>query len=554
MANKIETVDRYPYSLGAFGTGLKYVILEDDYYLYFGKRRKEDGSYELYAKVTSRYYPHDIIPNGEKIGIKIYKVGELPSASWTLDSKNKNIHLFLSNTTSYLNDSPTLPEDIQNDFDSSEPDLSTGLIQNKDNIYDIISETGAFFDPQRSYRQYALVRSGYTGMLYQKKTAEVSEPSDEQKDPYQDQVNWNIINLGGGSGGGSGTTTSYVDLQTNQSINGQKTFLNSLYKGEITANPTALEVLCYKEAENNFLKINDTAANAKKLMNYNPSEVGGAQAGKQVVVVTNNEGKIDDTFLNASIVSNERNLIVDPSKSDGITTFDTIQEAWDVASKMIILGNITIQVADGTYTKTNGYPVMNFTNIYDAGKISIIGNINNPENCIIRFSNTQQGLHFTGKGLYINGFTFQQQETEKGTSIGINIDAGASIVFGKSVILENCNTGLNVSELSFVDADYLQANNCNIGFKIDSSTANLNYSKTQSCYTSCIADNNSVVYARGSIYNKGSIQTTNTVGFQVSYGSIVRAPETLGSSDLDKPYNDAQTNRPNETLGIIEFS
>ena len=200
MANKIETVDRYPYSLGAFGTGLKYVILEDDYYLYFGKRRKEDGSYELYAKVTSRYYPHDIIPNGEKIGIKIYKVGELPSASWTLDSKNKNIHLFLSNTTSYLNDSPTLPEDIQNDFDSSEPDLSTGLIQNKDNIYDIISETGAFFDPQRSYRQYALVRSGYTGMLYQKKTAEVSEPSDEQKDPYQDQVNWNIINLGGGSG------------------------------------------------------------------------------------------------------------------------------------------------------------------------------------------------------------------------------------------------------------------------------------------------------------------------------------------------------------------
>ena len=547
----VQQIDKYPYSLGGIGEAIKYLILEDDFFLYYGKRRKEDGTFELYSKVTSRYYPHDIIPNGEKVGISVYKAGGLPSASWTLDSKNKSIYLFLSLTTSYVSDQPTLPEDILAQFDSSEPDLTAGLIENKDNIYDVLAESGAFFTPFRSYRQYALVRSAYNGALYQKKSEGLSLPGESQKDPYQDPVNWEEV--GGRGGDEGGNSALYVDIQSNQNVAGTKTF-DYIYKSSVSANPTALEVLSYKEAENAFLKLGDTAENARRVMGYTPSEIGGYNAGRQVLVLTNNQGKIDDTFLNATIASTDRNLKVDPSKADNITTFNTIQEAWEVACKMIILGNVTIEVADGIYTKNSIYPVMNLTGKYDAGKISIIGNINHPENCIVRFGNTQQGLYFNGKGIFVNGFTFQQQETERGTSIGINIDSSGSIILGKSVVVDNCSIGLLASELSYVDADYIQATNCETAYYADSSTININYSKAQSCEIGCIADNRSVVYARGSVYNKGSIQTNNTIGFRAIYGSVIRAPETLGNTDLDNQYDNNNTNVPNSTLGIIEYT
>lgn len=550
--NNIESVDRYPYSLGSFGSGTKYVILENDYFLYFGKRKKSDNLYELYAKVTSRYYPHDTIVNGEKVNLNVYKIGELPTASWTLDSKNKTIYLFLSNTTSYLHDQPELPEEIQNNFDESEPDLTQGLIVNKDNIYDVISEL-PFFDPNRSYRQFAITKSGYNGKLYQKKTADESIAGVDQKDPFLDKNNWELYTFEGTTGDDGQVIASYVDLQTNQSINGQKTFLDGIYKDNYNTNPSPTEVINFKEAERQFVKKGEIVENSNKVGNFNPADI--RRGNEQVVVVTNTEGKIDDSFLNANIISTAKNIIVDRTKADGITVFATIQEAYEHVSKMVRLANVTIQVVDGIYNKSNDNAVLNFTSIYDCSKISIIGNINNPERCIIKLNNGQTGLYYTGKGLAIDGFKFELQEADKGDSIGIRIGAGANIVFGHSIVVDGCKVGLDVSENSYVSAENMQVTNCETAYHIDASTANLNFTKAQSCYTCVDAENNAVVYARGAIYDKGSIQSTNTVGFKASYGAVIKALETsTTTASLDKQYNDAVANTPNTTLGIIQYT
>lgn len=554
----MENVNTYPFLLGEFKS-LKQVIIEDNYQLSFGLEKKENGENRTFARMTSRIYPYELLSGGEFTDIPVYKQGNSPSASWLISTntngrvENKTIYLFLSNTTSYLNDSDTLPEDILNKFDSTEMTLSITL-KNKENIYDILSECGAIFEPRVSYRQFAIVRSSIDGKLYQKLTELESEAGDEQIDPSEDDINWvqmiknkeDEIN-----------TDNFMDISSKQYVDGEKIFNKAPLKSNISSKPKSNEIVAYSEIENAFLKLNATAVNSAKLDDLEASDIGGPSVNKAVIVKTNNRGKIDDSFLNLDIVSNEAGLVLKVSKTeiaDNVNIFSSIQDAYDAASKLIKLSPVTIKVEDGIYSKNGSAPVLNLTNIYDNSMISIIGNESNPDNCIIQFSSSQQGLYFTGKGLYINGFKFVQLETEKGTSIGINASHGASMIIGPKTIISNCHRGISASGNSYIEANSISIEDCYLSVHSDASVVDVDDSMSTGSTYGCYAENNATIYANGFRCYKGSNQHPNTIGFIAEYNSVIRASETnIASGGMDKQYNDEESGIPNQSNGIVVY-
>lgn len=551
-----ELITTYPSKLPNFENGLSEVLLENEYTLTYGKKRKNDGSYELYAAIRNNTYPYDLVSNGEKTNINVYKVGSAPSALWTLQFtingviQEKKIYLFLSQSTTYLNDQSTLPVDIANNFDSTDISLDVDRIKNLNSIYEILQETGSFFDVNISYRKYALVRSAISGELYQKIT-DTSIDKGNRKDPYEDNINWKLVSKNAED---VINTDKYIDLESNQNIIGRKTFSN-IQKSSASSNPSALEIICKAEADNIYLKNNEIAKDSKKL---NGLEARDVSSGKSVIVTTNSNGKIDDSFLPTTIISSvsEKVLTVNPSGNvDNITTFSTIQDAYNAVSKYIRLSPVRINVVDGIYTSSKIGPLLNLNTTYDNSMISIIGNISNPENCILRFTSSQQGIFFCGKGININGFTIQQQETERGDSIGINIDYGASIILGSSMIIDNCKYGLYASDLSTVKAEGIKAINCDYAYVADSSVLNINYASATSCKYGCVAENNSTIYCKGTLFDKGNINTGDTIGYSAYYNSVIRAEETSGNCNMDITYKDVSTSgTPNQSNGIIVFN
>ena len=110
------------------------------------------------------------------------------------------------------------------------------------------------------------------------------------------------------------------------------------------------------------------------------------------------------------------------------TPFLTIQKALDVlAATLDIAGkNITIQVADGTYTGTN--LLRNVPGYAAAGNLTIQGNLTTPANCII---STTSAACFYGSGLSVTWDIkgFKLQTTTAG--IGLRAEGGSKIRFDK---------------------------------------------------------------------------------------------------------------------------
>lgn len=542
--NKITS---YPFLLPEFGDGSKNIVLEEDFLLYYGKRRTNSGTYELYADIKSRYYPHNSIQDGEKSNIQVYKQGKEPSAFWALPSKSKNIYLFLSQTTSYISDSPTLPEDILENFDSEDVDISIGTLKNEDNLYSVLVESGAIFDSSRSYRQFAIVRSSKNGKLYQKTTPGRSVGDSNQKDPSENPSDWEKVV----QDSVEITKSQFVDLSSSQEITGKKTF-NEPYKSSLNSKITALELVSYGEIERLFLQKTATAENSRKLQDLEIAKEGGGN--KESIVVTNSEGKIPDSFLNFNMYTDEETVIeVDPSRADNIKVFSTIQEAYDSLIKIIKLGNIKIKVSNGVYSREGEGSVLDFTKIYDMSTITIEGNIDNPEQCIIQIKSGQQGVYFTGKGLYMNGFTFSQTDSDKGVSIGLNITDGASAIFGRSTIIKGCNKGINLSGGSYLNGEYITFSNCNTAAYVDSSVANLNNSRTDGCDISYEAVNNSTIYARGAEMNRIPSQINTTIGFKSTFNSVIRALDSNGTVD-NINFENTPSCTQNSTGGIVEYN
>lgn len=550
-------INSYPSKLPNFNNNMIEVLLETNFTLTYGKKRNNDGTYQLYASIRNNVYPYDLIESGEKENISVYKVGGLPSASWTVNFPSssgvitKNIYLFLSQTTSYISDQSTLPPDISINFDSEDISLDLERIKNKNTLYEIVQEIGSYFDPNVSYRKFAIVKSSINGKLYEKITDEI-ETTSEQLDPYEDDTNWCLLIRDNTE---DINTENFVDLDSIQTIRSKKIFSGGIYKSSANINSSSLELLCKAECDNFYLGSNDIAKDSKKL---NGLECRETSIQKNVIVSTNSIGKIDDSFLPFSIISNisEKVLTVNPNGVvDNINTFSSIQDAYNAASKFIRLSPVRINVSDGIYSSSKSGPLLNLNSTYDNSMISIIGNISNPRNCILRFSSSQQGIYFCGNGININGFMIQQEETDKGESVGINVDFGATMILGNSIIIDNCKYGLRVSNRSFVKAESINIFNCEYASIADNSTINMNYSIVEMCNIGCLAENNSTIYSRGSSFNKRTINSGNTIGYISEYNSVIRAEETYSICDMDIKYKDVSTSgTPNQSNGIIVFN
>lgn len=557
----IDSVKIYPHKLQNFNNGLKEAIIESRYTLEYGKRRKADGSYELIADMRSSMYPFSSVTDGLKVGISVYKVGSKPSATWEViledkdgTPKNKKLYLFLSPTTTYIHDEPKLPTIIEEAFDSDDIELSKTILKNKDNIYEVIQECGAFYSEKINYRQYAIVRSSISGELYQKTTETEIDP-DDRKDPYEDKVNWKLMI----KKDNEVNPKDFVTVDGMQDIPGIKKFTNKVYKNTAQSTvPETHELINKKEADELYHKIGAKADDSTKLNGLEPRDVSTTTGGP-FIVQTNANGKIDDSFLPLNIVSNVEGkvLTVDVNKvdADNITTFQSIQAAYEAASKYIRLAPVVIEVKDGTYNMGGTGPVLNLNLIYDNSQISIIGNIDYPDKCVIQISSSQEGIFYCGKGLYINGFKITNIDTDKANTIGVNVDYGASIIFGPQMIIDNCKVGLYASNLSNVKADNMKVTNSDYAYIADASVISIDNATAENCIHGCVAENNATVYCKGSRFNKGIIDSGNTIGYISSYNSVIRAEDTSNGCNMDIKYKDVEeSGKPNATGGVIAYS
>lgn len=561
--------DSYPFPIDNMLDSTHYITIETDYRLVVGVRKNNSGENEIYATMKTGV-GNETIPNGDKADIKTYKRGGLPSAGWTINVNSyvegregsKNIYLFLSKSRSYIHDNNKLPEDIEMSFDDVDVDVSADLFKNEDKIYNMIMESGALFDPMKTYRKFAVVRSALNGELYRRSNTSILNGSITNIDPSLDTKfrHWepvvSQIELE------NELLSKYVTIDQNVDITGIKTFLTPPMKSSESINPQPFEIICRQEGERLFLKKDEMSASANYLRNYPPSPVGGVDAiaaeskdGSLVeglVVITDKNGKIDQSFLDAKIINSEAILTVDKANYNNRTSFASIQDAYDAALKMIRLSPILIRIKDGEYTiEGNNKAILTANKILDAGMISIIGNESRPENVKLKIKSANHGIIYAGKGLFMNGFTVEQMETDKGESIGINVDYGSSLTLGNAINISNCLTGVSASNGSVINGANIFINGCDVAIGAKSSVINLESSRIVSCRVGAIALYNSTINIKGSQFKKGDINTGKTVGIISEYNSVVNAESTNINSDMDDMYHGHTTSVPNETGGIV---
>lgn len=143
--------------------------------------------------------------------------------------------------------------------------------------------------------------------------------------------------------------------------------------------------------------------------------------------------------------------------------YATIQAAFSyIAGKTIAAGTtVTIKVADGTYTLTNGINA----NHPQGSQIRLIGNETTPDNCVITVSGapTFDAL-VVGNGNtlgYLNGFRFTLPSK---AGLANNFTAilaynGATLICGPKVKTNNWYYGIAARNGSFISCDYAEVNN-----------------------------------------------------------------------------------------------
>lgn len=147
--------------------------------------------------------------------------------------------------------------------------------------------------------------------------------------------------------------------------------------------------------------------------------------------------------IKASGVSGSEIMEVGPGK-----TYASIQSAWNALMGKVIDRNVKIKVADGTYEVKNIW----LGDQPYASRISIEGNIQNPQNCVIRFKDKRspgwvihncQGLNISG--FRLEGVFTSSQWVDQGFYIG-----GQSLVSCKenSIQIDGTFVGVLVTQMS----------------------------------------------------------------------------------------------------------
>jgi hypothetical protein len=140
--------------------------------------------------------------------------------------------------------------------------------------------------------------------------------------------------------------------------------------------------------------------------------------------------------------------------------FGDIQAALDYLNDKRIAGNaiVTIQVADGIYNYTSTIEVKHS----EGGQIQILGNVSNPNNCLLNFSGCNQGflIQNGNKIGLIDGFKLYGNGT---VQEGVYVTRGSYAKCGANLIVDNFERGIFVHYNSYAMVTSTAINNSYAG-------------------------------------------------------------------------------------------
>ena len=190
--------------------------------------------------------------------------------------------------------------------------------------------------------------------------------------------------------------------------------------------------------------------------------------------------------------------------------FATIQDALSYLSDKSIADevNVTIQVADGTYSD---YALVEVTH-KDSDKIKLIGNTTNCNLCVLNFAAGQGGIYIRGRRLgYLDGFKLVGTDTV-GTH-GIYARDNGAIYCGPNICVESFDSGFWAEHSSSLRVNGCRASSCVIGFL--SSYCSSMYAQ------SCKSWSNSKGYfaSSGATINGSNSSSSNNIVGYIAWGS-----------------------------------
>ena len=191
-----------------------------------------------------------------------------------------------------------------------------------------------------------------------------------------------------------------------------------------------------------------------------------------------NRGMVNEGIADATALATARTVgVVEEAMTINVGSggdFATIQEALDWVEARVILADVLIQVADGTYTTSSGYDVShpNYANV------RIRGNYSTPANCVINTGSANvftvhkgtlkaiYGFKFTGGGHGFNvsngGIVYEcgKMEMTGLSGNGVQVANGASMPYCYDLNLHNLTqSGLYSYSGSYIKCQNLTSQN-----------------------------------------------------------------------------------------------
>lgn len=184
---------------------------------------------------------------------------------------------------------------------------------------------------------------------------------------------------------------------------------------------------------------------------------------------------------------------------DGTSTspYATITKALSTLNGKFLLGEVTIQVADGTYNHTSKISISH----PQSSLISILGNSSTPANCVLNFSGCYGIDVLYGNTLYMNGFTINGNRTTNTTGIRLYKNCGATLA---NLVINNFYTNLSAQFCSAVYATSITINN--------------------GVYYNIFADVNSAMYFSSGTVIQGNSSNLTTYGVACGLNSSIYLP------------------------------
>ena len=212
--------------------------------------------------------------------------------------------------------------------------------------------------------------------------------------------------------------------------------------------------------------------------------------------------------------------------------FATIQDALAYLSDKSIATevNVTIKVADGTYTNNDTITIAH----RDGQCISLIGNVTNPEACVLQFPDYKNGINVIKNSALgmLDGFTLVGGAGNLYES-GILAQWGGFVLCGSNMVIESFYySGLQAVFGGIIDARGVHVKNCTYGIMakwnsyINAESANV---------TGCSAYG--VYSVRSSSINvQTANSSTNLIGFFAQLGGILDAKSACASRNTHSGY------------------